>query len=219
MTVHNVGALQGAYNQTGRYFLSLLPLVAVTLDLGLLLDVSVTPPRSTSLPGHQAGVSALTFGPNGKTLASGDYRGTLRFWDLSVTPPRSILLPGYQGVVRSFTFSPDGKTLASGGLAETLQLWNVSVTPPMSMLPPHDQRSVNVLTFSPDGKTLATSGSVGPLLWNVDFDSWPRHACRIANRNLTCAEWTQFMKDEPYRPTCENLPSDQCEARLPSKGT
>jgi len=40
MTVYNVGALKGVYNQTGHHFLSLLPLITVTLDLG---QYSLTP--------------------------------------------------------------------------------------------------------------------------------------------------------------------------------
>jgi len=52
MTVYNVGALKGVYNQTGRHFLSLLPLIAVTLDLGLFAE------RSHCSQRCQAGSSA-----------------------------------------------------------------------------------------------------------------------------------------------------------------
>ena len=143
--------------------------------------------------------------------------GTLLLWDLSARQPRFRLFSGYREPVRAFTFSPDSKMLASGDQEGMLLLLDLSVTPPMSILLSHDQRYARPLTFSPDGKTLATGGNGGPRLWNLDFDSWPNQACRIANRNLTCAEWTQFIKDEEYRPTCKNLPLDQCEARLTSK--
>jgi hypothetical protein len=51
MTVYNVGALKGVYNQTGRHFLSLLPLIAVTLDLGQEeADAGPASPQRMTLP-------------------------------------------------------------------------------------------------------------------------------------------------------------------------
>jgi WD40 repeat protein len=183
----------------------------------LLWDVSGRQ-SPISLRGHQDGVKALMFSPHSKILVSADWQGTLRLWDLSDrTRPRSTPLPGYQADVRAFTFSPDGKLLAASAEEDTLFLWDLSGTPPISLLLSHNQRVAGPLTFTPDSKTLVTGGSAGPTLWNVDFDSWPHHACRIANRNFRCAEWTKFIQDEPYRPTCENLPFDQCEDRLTSK--
>jgi hypothetical protein len=45
------------------------------------------------------------------------------------------------------------------------------------------------------------------VLWDVDMDSWQSRACRRANRNLTQAEWGEFIgPDIPYRRTCPNLP-------------
>ena len=58
MTVYNVGALKGVYNQTGRHFLSLLPLIAVTLDLGLFAE------RSHCSQRCQAGSSASSLEQN-----------------------------------------------------------------------------------------------------------------------------------------------------------
>jgi hypothetical protein len=91
---------------------------------------------------------------------------------------------------------------ASGGQEGALRLVDLRVKPPMSILLPHDERYARPLTFSPVGKILAMGGNGGPVLWHLDFDAWPNHACRIANRNPTCADWARFIKDEPYRLIC-----------------
>jgi Domain of unknown function (DUF4190) len=43
----------------------------------------------------------------------------------------------------------------------------------------------------------------------VDPDEWPSTACRAAGRNLTRAEWTEYLGgDETYRPTCPEWDPD-----------
>ena len=63
------------------------------------------------------------------------------------------------------------------------------------------------VAFSPDTRTLVSgSADTTIILWDVSFESWQKRACSLANRNLTRAEWEQFMQDEPYRATCPDLP-------------
>ena len=51
-----------------------------------------------------------------------------------------------------------------------------------------------------------SESEVNPLLWNADPADWVRTACTIAGRNLTRAEWRQYLPSRPYRSTCPQWP-------------
>jgi DNA-binding SARP family transcriptional activator/WD40 repeat protein len=46
-----------------------------------------------------------------------------------------------------------------------------------------------------------------PLMWTVDPARWAATACNIAGRNLTRAEWQQYLPDRRYRSTCPQWPA------------
>ncbi|MDJ1173414.1 hypothetical protein PMG25_04845 [Roseofilum sp. BLCC_M114] len=49
-----------------------------------------------TLPRHQGSVRSVSYSPDGKTLASGGYDGTLKVWNLE-TQEEVATLPGDQG--------------------------------------------------------------------------------------------------------------------------
>ena len=57
-------------------------------------------------------------------------------------------------------------------------------------------------TFFPDGKhVLAVFADGTGIVWNVDPAAWEAQACRVAHRDLTRAEWRDFLPEQPYRQT------------------
>ena len=55
---------------------------------------------------------------------------------------------------------------------------------------------------------LVVSVDGGMRQWNMDFATWPDIACERAGRNLTRAEWDQYMPaDDAYHQTCPQFPS------------
>jgi hypothetical protein len=68
------------------------------------------------------------------------------------------------------------------------------------------------MSFSPDGHTLAVLFREDKInLLDFSFESLQSRTCQRANRNLTQKEWQRFFGDEPYRPTCPDLPVEPIE--------
>ena len=67
-------------------------------------------------------VEAVSFSPDGQTIASGGGDSTIRLWDLQGNPIGEPLR-GHKGDVLSVTFSPNGQMIVSIGRDKTVRLW------------------------------------------------------------------------------------------------
>jgi WD40 repeat protein len=56
----------------------------------------------------------VAFSPDGRTLASGGWDGTVRLWSVPVAQ-EVLTLAGHKGKVTALAFAPDGTALVSGG--------------------------------------------------------------------------------------------------------
>jgi len=165
-------------------------------------------PIGEPLQGHTFGVSSVVFSPDGKTLASGGNDDTIRLWDVNRRQPIGDPLRGHRGRVTAVAFSPDGKLLASGSEDSMVRLWDVSRREPFGeRFLSGETEYVSSVAFSPDGKLLVSAGFVPLQLWDLNPNSWVERACLLANRNLSFAEWQQYIgPDVPYHRTCADLP-------------
>jgi hypothetical protein len=60
-----------------------------------------------------------------------------------------------------------------------------------------------VARFAPSGAHLYVVFANGRgYRWDVRPSSWKRHACIVAGRRLTAAEWHDALPDRAYAPAC-----------------
>jgi len=63
----------------------------------------------------------------------------------------------------------------------------------------------NAAQFTPDGSKLVVVFANGKaVVWPARWQDWAAHACDIAGRDLTAAEWRQSLPGRPYQRVCPN---------------
>ena len=142
----------------------------------------------------------VRFSPDGRLLAVTSPHYT-QLWDVAkrrrIGPP----LRGHEGVVFTSEFSPDGRTLATAGSDGSVILWDVESRRSLGKLPGRLGQISG--RFTPDGRRLFVLHELGTAQrWEVSPDAWSKHACRVAGRELTRAEWDELVPDQDYRAVC-----------------
>ena len=133
------------------------------------------------LMGHLAGVSTISWAPEGGLLASGGDDKVIRLWNAitvssSAYPPpctasskaneciiiqgepHPVPFIGHHNYVYSIAFSPKGNMLVSGSYDEAVFLWDVRGARVMRSLPAHSD-PVGGVDFVHDGTMVVSCGS------------------------------------------------------------
>jgi WD40 repeat protein/DNA-binding SARP family transcriptional activator len=167
-----------------------------------ILDVA-TRRRRASLSEAKTVWDLARFTPDGRYIVAGSYKGWVRLWSTETWRPVTRVFTGPAGRVEWEATSADGRTLATGGPDGTIRLWDLRTQQPLGApLPGVPNRAV-APQFSPDGAYLFAVTNAGRgFRWDVRPSSWANHACEVAGRPLTRAEWKDALPGRDYDPAC-----------------
>jgi hypothetical protein len=170
---------------------------------------------------YEGDVDSVGFSPDGKYVVSGGCdnidctQGSARVWEAATGD--EIARMTYEGDISSIAFSPDGKYVVSGGCDNidctqgSARVWEAATGNEIARMT--YEGPISPVAFSPDGKYVVSSSGDGTArVWARRPEDLMANACLHVTRNLTRAEWKQFLSAAmPYPEkqedaTCPNLP-------------
>ncbi|KAI9925132.1 WD domain protein [Aspergillus wentii] len=117
--------------------------------------------------GHLAGVSTISWSPEGATIASGSDDKTIRLWNVLTGKAHPIPFVGHHNYVYQIAFSPKGNMLVSGSYDEAVFLWDVRSASVMRSLPAHSD-PVGGIDVVWDGTLIVSCASDGLIrIWDT----------------------------------------------------
>ncbi len=170
-------------------------------DTTLLLDASTGRVRHSLAPSSP--VSSLAFAPNG-TLAVGTDVGSVQLWNGATGKPLGSPVFVSTAPVTGVAFDTTGQRLATSGNQDgAVKLWFASTLQQEgSPLTTDPDSSASVAFAAGTGDLLAVDDHGNGFTWPMTLAAWEQHACAVAGRNFTRAEWTRLATGRPYTAVC-----------------
>jgi WD40 repeat protein/DNA-binding SARP family transcriptional activator len=159
--------------------------------------------RTLTDPGNDT--VSLAFAPAGDLLAAGTLAGTVELWN-PATGKRLAqpLLADSSSAIADIAFDRSGQRFATTGLQDsTVKIWFTGSLEQEGPRLAAGPDATAAAAFEPGGQgLLAVDDHGGAFTWPMSLTSWEQRACSLAGRNLTRAEWAQFVAGPRYATVC-----------------
>jgi WD40 repeat protein len=159
-------------------------------------------------PQRQYPVTSLAFAPPGHLIAEAYLDEYLALDDTDSRHPTGEQLSLNGSGANVVAFSSDGRLLAAGSSLHTVTIWDVDRRLPLGEPLAGHHGVVSSVAFADHDRTLVSGAQDGTTAFRqLRPRTWERQACAIAGRNLTRAEWHQYVGNSGYHKTCPQWPS------------
>jgi serine/threonine protein kinase/Tol biopolymer transport system component len=111
----------------------------------------------TSYSGHTGTISALSWSPDGRTIASASYDTTVQLWN-ATSGEHILSYTDHAAPVLAVSCSPDGKFVASADALHVIHIWNAQTGATVKVFGQHRDQVTSV-AWSPDGMLLASASA------------------------------------------------------------
>jgi WD40 repeat protein len=167
---------------------------------GSVLDVYAA--RSgAKIFGHRQGATAFSYSPDGRMLAAGTTDGKVVLWNARDGSEVGNPIQVATEPVQSVSFSHDGRLFASSSSDQTTTLWDLRSRKRLGGSFSVQEGVVPVSQLTAKGDLIAVY-LADAAQWPTSWRAWKRHACRVAGRDLTRAEWSDVLPGRAYRHVC-----------------
>jgi WD40 repeat protein len=155
------------------------------------------------LPSKHRMTRFMAFSANGEFLAIGDPGLGVQVWN--VAQKKMMAKIAFHGEMTAVALRHDGQWVIAGGSDGIVQVWKVTTGKEKARIRLTDP--VRTLHISKDGRWLVTSTQDGTIqVWPLMTKDLIAEACSRLTRNLTSAEWLDYIGEEEYRANCDKLP-------------
>jgi WD40 repeat protein len=154
------------------------------------------------VPDHSE-LDALAFSPDGGMLAAGDYAGQVTVFDLRTGVAKQGFDIGSH--VNDIAWSTAGQ-LAVGDALGRVTIFDLAGGSEVAQLAMGS--SIVGLGFNPAGTALIVGTAGGELLglrndlWDWSLSKFSSLVCGELHQSMTATEWSAYVPDAPYSPTC-----------------
>ena len=123
--------------------------------------------------------------------------------------PIGLPFPATNGTISGLALDETGRILMVSGNDEMVRFYDVASRTQLGDPIDTDVWGGVGTALRRDGQQAAMITSQGIVVWDLDPDHWVEAACQLAGRNLTVAEWDQYIGDlARYGTTCPAYPAD-----------
>ena len=146
------------------------------------------------------GVTVAKFSPAGHQWVAGNMDGAVKILNSGTGAETAVLT--HDAEVVALDLSSRNGLLAVAGRDGSVRVWNLGRLEPVAIL--QHAHEIASIAFNDDGKLLtARDVDNNTQVWLVDLDGLSTLACVIVTRNLSLAEWHEYVgSGQPYRATC-----------------